>query len=227
LAVDLRGVSTPNQNLSTRLFIQAALTAIFAPVNPGGKGFLVLTFALAAGAAGLGAWVRTGPAQTRNATLAFEAVAVIIGVVGLVHHTYVPGTIVGVATLIAVLNTGTTVRSSAPAAVAVPQQFGAQQFGGQPQFGQPQFGQSQFGQPDPSQSPFGQPAAAQPSYAHDAAATPAYAAAPTYATAPAAPAPAAGQWAADPTGRHHYRWWDGQAWTAHVSTNGATAVDPI
>ena len=37
----------------------------------------------------------------------------------------------------------------------------------------------------------------------------------------------AGRWAADPTGRHQYRWWDGASWTAHVSTNGTTAMDPI
>lgn len=51
-------------------------------------------------------------------------------------------------------------------------------------------------------------------------------------SAPVTPAAAvvaqpAGQWAADPTGRNQYRWWDGQVWTAHVSTNGATATDPI
>ncbi|HVU74345.1 MAG TPA: DUF2510 domain-containing protein, partial [Mycobacteriales bacterium] len=36
-----------------------------------------------------------------------------------------------------------------------------------------------------------------------------------------------GQWAADPTGRHHHRWWDGQAWTHHVSTNGVLGTDPM
>jgi membrane protease YdiL (CAAX protease family) len=36
----------------------------------------------------------------------------------------------------------------------------------------------------------------------------------------------AGWWAADPTGRHHLRYWDGSAWTAWVSDRGAPFVDP-
>ncbi len=28
-------------------------------------------------------------------------------------------------------------------------------------------------------------------------------------------------------GRHHLRYWDGQAWTEHVSTNGVQTVDPL
>lgn len=40
------------------------------------------------------------------------------------------------------------------------------------------------------------------------------------------PPPPAG-WHPDPTGRHQSRYWDGSAWTPHVSDAGATAVDPI
>lgn len=36
----------------------------------------------------------------------------------------------------------------------------------------------------------------------------------------------AGQWAADPSGRHQYRWYDGSRWTQNVSDNGAMSVDP-
>jgi hypothetical protein len=35
------------------------------------------------------------------------------------------------------------------------------------------------------------------------------------------------RWAPDPSGRHQHRWWDGTAWTAHVSTNGITSQDPV
>ncbi len=42
----------------------------------------------------------------------------------------------------------------------------------------------------------------------------------------AAPVPA-GQWAADPSGRHQYRWWDGSAWTQHVVSDGVSSQDPI
>lgn len=34
-------------------------------------------------------------------------------------------------------------------------------------------------------------------------------------------------WHADPTGRFEYRWWDGTAWTASVSTGGVTQNDPL
>ena len=42
----------------------------------------------------------------------------------------------------------------------------------------------------------------------------------------ASPAGEAG-WHPDPTGRHEYRYWDGTAWTAHVTTQGAAQVDPF
>jgi len=34
-------------------------------------------------------------------------------------------------------------------------------------------------------------------------------------------------WLADPTGRHELRYWDGTAWTAHVSDTGAQSGDPV
>jgi hypothetical protein len=34
-------------------------------------------------------------------------------------------------------------------------------------------------------------------------------------------------WQPDPTGRHHYRWWDGAAWTDAVADHGATSLDPL
>lgn len=42
---------------------------------------------------------------------------------------------------------------------------------------------------------------------------------------PGASVPA--QWAADPSGRHHWRWWSGFDWTAHVDHGGAVAEDPL
>jgi hypothetical protein len=35
------------------------------------------------------------------------------------------------------------------------------------------------------------------------------------------------QWAADPSGRHQVRYYNGWAWTEHVSDNGAPGVDPL
>ena len=34
------------------------------------------------------------------------------------------------------------------------------------------------------------------------------------------------RWAADPLGRHQYRYWDGTQWTEHVSDDGMVATDP-
>jgi uncharacterized protein YxjI len=38
---------------------------------------------------------------------------------------------------------------------------------------------------------------------------------------------AAAAWYPDPTGRHEHRYWDGSAWTDHVSDRGITGVDPV
>ena len=35
------------------------------------------------------------------------------------------------------------------------------------------------------------------------------------------------RWAADPTGRHELRYWNGTDWTDHVSDAGAPGIDPI
>lgn len=48
----------------------------------------------------------------------------------------------------------------------------------------------------------------------------------TAGTATAVALPAA-KWAADPSGRYQYRWWDGSAWTSHVSTDGVSGDDPV
>jgi len=55
-----------------------------------------------------------------------------------------------------------------------------------------------------------------------AAATPAAAPEPTPAAEPAVPA----GWYADPSGRYELRYWDGAAWTEHVSRAGQQFTDP-
>lgn len=32
-------------------------------------------------------------------------------------------------------------------------------------------------------------------------------------------------WYPDPSGRHHYRYWDGARWTPHVATDGNASID--
>lgn len=34
-------------------------------------------------------------------------------------------------------------------------------------------------------------------------------------------------WHPDPSGRYQYRYWDGAAWTSHVSTGGVVSADPL
>lgn len=43
--------------------------------------------------------------------------------------------------------------------------------------------------------------------------------------APAAPAAPPAGWHPDPSGKFDHRWWDGQRWTANVSTNGVAGTD--
>jgi hypothetical protein len=83
----------------------------------------------------------------------------------------------------------------------------------------------------PEPTPSYQPAATyEPAATYQPAAT--YEPAPTYQPAPAQPAPAqvapavpAG-WYADPAGRFELRYWDGSAWTEHVSRAGQQFTDP-
>ena len=56
--------------------------------------------------------------------------------------------------------------------------------------------------------------------------TPALAPAPQPVAVLAASTQPAG-WASDPTGRHQFRYWDGNAWTANVSDNGNVTTDPV
>lgn len=112
-------MSSYARNLSTRLFIQAAFTGVMAPIGSHGSMWLMLTFAIAAVAVGIGLTIRDGHARMRELVLGFEAVAVAVGVVGLVGHHYIPGTIVGAAALIAAWNTPTS-STAAEAPVEAP-----------------------------------------------------------------------------------------------------------
>jgi hypothetical protein len=47
------------------------------------------------------------------------------------------------------------------------------------------------------------------------------------ATMTAAPPTVSAQWLPDPTGRHNYRYWDGDSWTGNVSDAGIQSQDPI
>src|SRR3954468_2321935 len=109
-------MSSYGRNFSTRLFVQAAFTGFLAPMGAGGSTWLMVTFALAAGAALIGAVVRNGHGNTRELVIGFEVIAVAVGAVGLTGHHYIPGTIVGIAALVTALN------HPMPRAVAVPAQ---------------------------------------------------------------------------------------------------------
>jgi len=76
----------------------------------------------------------------------------------------------------------------------------------------------------PEPAPLAPIAGAPPAYTPVPAYTPAPAPAPAYAPAPAAPAVPSG-WYADPAGRFELRYWDGSAWTEHVSRAGQQFTD--
>jgi hypothetical protein len=99
--------------LSTRLFIQAALTGLLAPTASGGPAWMVLTLTVAAGAVAVGLLLRNAPANAKQVVVGFEGLALVVGSLGLVDGHYIPGTIVGVITLIHALN-----MSGGPAATA-------------------------------------------------------------------------------------------------------------
>ena len=63
--------------------------------------------------------------------------------------------------------------------------------------------------------------------AAQAAATPTATPTATSAAAATPTAAAAAQWMSDPFGGHQLRYWDGSAWTEHVSDFGTTAVDRV
>jgi len=46
-------------------------------------------------------------------------------------------------------------------------------------------------------------------------------------TLPPPPPPTPAAWAADPSGRHEHRYWDGTAWTDHVADRGVSGTDPM
>jgi hypothetical protein len=82
------------------------------------------------------------------------------------------------------------------------------------------YGQGSWGGPAPSTSGgFGYDAGFNPSAAGQVSGIPT----PTPVAAAATPA----NWYADPTGRHELRYWDGTAWTEHVSDSGTQATDPV
>ncbi|MFL6139202.1 MAG: hypothetical protein ACJ74O_15565 [Frankiaceae bacterium] len=88
------------------LITQAVVTALFSLVPGLGTDstWLVVQLALAAGAGGA-AWLVGQPGSSaRTVTLGYEGVALAAGVVGLLGHHYIPGTIIGVRVLVGALS---------------------------------------------------------------------------------------------------------------------------
>jgi hypothetical protein len=131
-------MSSYGRNFSTRLFIQAAFTGLLAPAGSHGSTWLMATFAVAVGAAVVGAVARAGHERTRELVIGFEGVAVAVGGIGLAGGHYIPGTIVGVAALITALNH--PMPRAVPVSAPVPQQAGPEAAPvAAPQFAAPQF----------------------------------------------------------------------------------------
>lgn len=88
-------------------------------------------------------------------------------------------------------------------------------------------GQGQFGpgrdQSEPPPGAWGAPGSTPPPFP-DAYVPGAHGADDAYLSDDGTPAPG---WVPDPTGRYQFRWWDGMAYTHHVSTDGVSTFDPL
>ena len=80
-----------------------------------------------------------------------------------------------------------------------------------------------LGQPKSPTTPYASP---RPASTLSAASPPNHTPAPAMAQPVVAPANPA-RWATDPLGRFQLRYWDGNRWTDHVSTNGVQQTDPM
>jgi hypothetical protein len=111
-----------HRHVAGRLYVQAAFTALFPLVylNRDGKTWLLIGLALAAGCVGLSFLVRQGHPSARSAVLGFEALAVVVGALGLVGHHYVPGSVIGALTFFAVVTSDATPKATAPEPVPAP-----------------------------------------------------------------------------------------------------------
>src|SRR3954449_12524826 len=93
--------------LSTRLFIQAAFTGFFAltPAYSGRSGWMTIAIGLAGLTVAVGFLVRSGVSNGRSIIIGLEALVLVVFVAGVRDHYWMPGTILGIVTLIAALNT--------------------------------------------------------------------------------------------------------------------------
>jgi len=91
---------------------------VLAPTAAGGSTWLVLTLAVAAGAVAVALLLRNAPSNAKAMVLGFEAVALVVGGLGLAGGHYIPGTIIGVITFVTALNMPAA--SAAPAEVPAP-----------------------------------------------------------------------------------------------------------
>jgi hypothetical protein len=124
--------------LSTRLFIQAAFTGFFAltPAYSARSGWSTIALGLAGLTIAVGFLVRSGISNARAVIIGLEAVVLIVFIAGVRDHYWMPGTILGIATLIAALNmpgpvsgcatadTADTAWAPAAGAVAAPPGYG-------------------------------------------------------------------------------------------------------
>jgi hypothetical protein len=94
--------------LTQRLFIQAAFSVLFPVLFLGRDGatWLLIGVTLAVGCVALAWYVGQRKPNQRMAVIGFEILALVVGVLGLVGGHYVPGSIVGAYTLLAVLMAG-------------------------------------------------------------------------------------------------------------------------
>src|SRR3954452_19030118 len=98
-------MSSYSKSMSTRLFIQAAVTAALG-MQVRGSHWVAVTVILGVIEAAAGIAIRSAPLHARNAVIGVELIAVPVGLFGLTGGHYIPGTIIGIAALVTAITHG-------------------------------------------------------------------------------------------------------------------------
>ena len=165
--------------LGIHFFLAAGLLAVFGGLNSSRDGAaLIPSLILAAACVGAGLAVRTGTSNARMIGLVVAAGTVAFGVISLLAHHYLPGSIVATVILVRLASAGDAFTGAPLPPSPYPQAPYAQATYPQPQYGQTQPGQPGYGQPayapPPPVQPYGQPAYGQGAYGPPAPAHPVY-----------------------------------------------------
>jgi len=158
--------NTVSGRISIQFFVAAAFLAVFGFLNSSQDGgSLVPSLILAGASVGAAFAVRTGTPNGRTIGLVVAAGTVAFGVISLLSHHYLPGSIVATFVLVRLASAGAAFTSSTtqPSGAFASAQYPQAQYP-QAQYPQAQYPQAQSGQAPAGQAPAGQPGFGAPAY---------------------------------------------------------------